>query len=544
MANFISFGEEARDKILKGVNKLADAVKITLGPKGLVVALEKAYGSPTITKDGVTVAKEIELEDQFENMGAQLVREASQKTADVAGDGTTTATVLAQSMIKEGIKYVASGISPTELEKGIDLATKEVIEVIKKVAAPVKGRSDIRQIGEISANSDAFIGNLIADAMEKVGKNGVITVEEAKGIESCLDFVEGMQLDRGYISAFFVTNKEKMIVELENPLVLVTDKKISSMKDLIPVLEEVARQGRSIFIVAEDVDGEALTTLVLNHMRQVIKAVAIKAPEFGDRRKATLQDIAILTGAKFISEDFGRKLEGVTFADLGSAGKVRITKDTTTIVDGKGDKNELDNRVRQIRLETDTTTSEYEKEKLQERLAKLSGGVAVIKVGAATETEMREKKDRVDDALHATRAAVAEGIVAGGGTVLIRAQKSLDVLRSDSVGIQAGINIIKRALEEPARIIAKNAGFEDSVVIDRIKNSEYEVGFDAKNGEFVNMIEKGIIDPARVTRSALQNAASIAKTILKLEVVAVTKKDDRAKKEMPAGLGGGMGDMY
>ncbi len=543
MANFISFGEDARDKILKGVNKLADAVKVTLGPKGLVVALERSYGSPTVTKDGVTVAKEIELEDQLENMGAQLVREASQKTADVAGDGTTTATVLAQSMIKEGIKYVASGISPTELEKGIDLATYEVIDEIKKMAMPVKGRAEIQQIAEISANSDTFIGNLIADAMEKVGKNGVITVEEAKGIESELDFVEGMQLDRGYVSAFFVTNKEKMSVELDNPLVLVTDKKISAMKDLIPVLEEVARQGRSIFIVAEDVDGEALTTLVLNHMRQVIKAAAIKAPEFGDRRKAVLQDIAILTGAKFISEDFGRKLEGITFADLGSAGKVRITKDSTTIVDGKGDKNEIENRVRQIRLESDVCTSEYEKEKLQERLAKLSGGVAVVKVGAATETEMREKKDRVDDALHATRAAVAEGIVAGGGTVLIRAQKRLDDLRSDSVGVQAGINIIKRALEEPARIIAKNAGYEDSVIIDKIKNSEHQIGFDAKNGIFVNMIEKGIIDPAKVTRSALQNAASIAKTILKLEVVAVTKKDDR-KKEMPAGLGGGMGDMY
>lgn len=542
MANFLSFGEEAREKLLKGINKLSDAVKVTLGPKGSVVALEKSYGSPLVTKDGVSVAKEIELDDQLENMGAQLVRVASQKTADIAGDGTTTSIVLSQAMIKEGIKYVASGISPSEIEQGIDIATAAVIEEITSMASSVKDKSEIKQIATISANSDTCIGDLIADAMEKVGKNGVITAEEAKGITSEISFVEGMQLERGYISPYFVTNKENMSASLDDVSLLVTDKKIGSMKDILHLLEGVSRQGKSLCIIAEDIEGEALATLVLNQIRGVIRTVAIKAPEFGDRRKAVLQDIAILTGAKFISDDFGRKLESTSVDDLGEASRITVTKDATTIVGGKGDKSEIDNRVKQLKLEIDTTTSEYEKEKLQERLAKLAGGVAVIKVGAPTETEMREKKDRVEDALHATRAAVAEGIVPGGGTVLIRAQKKLDSLKNENPGIQAGINIIRRALEEPARVIAKNAGFEDSVIISKIKDGSGAFGFDAKNGEFVDMLAKGIIDPAKVTKSALQNAASIAKTVLKLEVVAVNKKDDR-KKDMTPDLSG-MGGMY
>lgn len=548
MSNRVIFGEEAREKLVRGVNKLADAVKVTLGPKGLNVAIEKSFGSPLVTKDGVSVAKEIELEDQLENMGAQLVREAAQKTADIAGDGTTTATVLSQAMIKEGVKYVASGISPTEIERGIDLAIDEVVDEIKKMSTPVKDKLDIKQIATISANSDTFIGDLIADAMERVGKNGVITVEEAKGIDSELEVVEGMQLDRGYVSPFFVTNKEKMSSELDSPLILVTDKKISSMKDLIPVLEEVARQSRSIFIIAEDIDGEALATLVLNHMRQVIKAVAIKAPEFGERRKAVLQDLAVLTGAKFISEDFGRKLDGVTFEDLGCASKVRVTKDATTIVDGKGEKVEIENRISQIRREMEVTTSDYEKEKLQERLAKLAGGVAIIKVGAATETAMREKKDRVDDALHATRAAVAEGIVVGGGSALITASKRLEKFSlslSQNPGELAGVSIVKKALEEPLRVIVRNAGFEDSVIVDKIKNSAQGTGFDAKNGNFVDMITAGIIDPAKVTKFALVHAASVTKTILRLGAVSITKKEESKKESSLGGnFGGGMGDMY
>lgn len=548
MANILCFGEEARDRVLKGANKLADAVKSTLGPKGRVVALENSFGSPTVTKDGVSVAKKIELEDQFENMGAQLLREACQKTVDVAGDGTTTATVLAQAMLNEGIKYVASGLSPMDLERGIDIATSTVIEEIKKLATPVKDKSDIKQIATISANSDTIIGNLIADAMEKVGKNGVITAEEAKEVESSLSFVEGMQLDRAYISPYFATSKDKdkNVVDLDNPYILVTDKKISAMRDLVPLLEEVAKQSRSLFIIAEDVDGEALTMLVLNHMRKTLQAAAIKAPEFGERRKSTLEDIAILTGANFISDDLGRKLESITIDDLGSAAKVHITKtpkDLTTIVDGKGNKTEIEARIKQLQHEIEDCSSEYEKEKLQERLAKLAGGVAVIKVGAATETEMREKKDRVDDALHATRAAVAEGVVTGGGTVLIRAQKALDEIKNTDAGVAAGINIVKRALEEPTRIIARNAGYEDSVIVDNIKKSDPKIGFDARTGEFTDMIERGIIDPAKVTISALQNAASIAKTILKLEVAVITKKEDRRES---AGMPrfGGMEDMY
>lgn len=543
MSKIITFGEQAREKILKGVNTLANAVKVTLGPKGLNVVLEESFGAPTVTKDGVTVAKKIELADQLENIGAQLIREAAQKTADVAGDGTTTATVLAQSLINEGVKYVVSGISPTELERGIDMAVEIVSKEIKALAQEVKDKSEIKQVATISANSDSFIGDLIADAMERVGKNGVITVEEAKGITSELEVVEGMQFDRPYISPFFVTNKEKMVAELDNPLILVTDKKISSMKDLVPLLEEVARQNKSIFILAEDVEGEALTTLVLNHMRQVIKAVAVKAPEFGDRRKAMLEDIATLTGAKFISEDLGRKLEGISVTDLGTAEKVHVSKDHTTIVGGKGDKLDLENRIAQLRLEIENTTSEYEKDKLQERLAKLAGGVAVIKVGAATETEMKEKKDRVDDALHATRAAVEQGIVAGGGTSLIRAQRKLLTLTDANPGIQAGINIVKRALEEPARIIAKNAGFEESVIVDKVRGQEGNYGFDAKTGEFVDMIERGIIDPAKVTDSAVRNAASVSKTILRVGAAAVTKKEEGkdSAPQMPGGMGGMQG---
>lgn len=541
MANQITFGEKAREKLLKGVNTLADAVKVTLGPRGLNVALEKSYGSPVVTKDGVSVAKEIELKDQLENMGAQLVREAAQKTADVAGDGTTTATVLSQAMIREGIKFVAAGISPTDLEQGINIAVEKVVAEIKANARPVQGRIETQQVATISANSDLFIGNLIADAMEKVGKNGVITVEEAKNMESGLVVVEGMQFDRPYISPFFVTDKEKMVCELEKPFILVTDKKIGSMKDLVPMLEDVVRQSRPVVIIAEDVEGEALTTLVLNHMRQTIKAVAIKAPEFGERRKAVLQDIAILTGAKLISDDMGRKLESVTTQDLGTASRVKVTKDSTTIVDGHGDKLEIENRVVQLRMEIENCTSDYEKEKLQERLAKLSGGVAILKVGAATETEMREKKDRVDDALHATRAAMESGILAGGGTVYIRAQAILESYRNDNAGIEAGVRIVKRALEEPARVIASNAGFEESVVVDKIRNAQPGFGFDAKNGEFVDMLAKGIIDPSKVVYSALINAASVTKTILRLGAVSIIEKDD--KKEATGGMGGGMGGM-
>jgi chaperonin GroEL len=546
MAKQLVFGEEARAKILKGVNTLADAVKVTLGPKGRNVAIEKSFGSPTITKDGVTVAKEIDIKDKFENMGAQMVREVASKTADIAGDGTTTATVLAQAIYREGMKNVTAGANPMELKHGIDKAVATVVDTLGKMAKPVNGKSEIAQVATISANNDKFIGDLIADAMEKVGKHGVITVEEAKGMESEMSVVEGMQFDRGYLSPYFVTDTEKMEAVQENPVILITDKKISNMKDMLPILEQVAKQGIPLLIIAEDIEGEALATLVVNKMRGTLNIAAVKAPGFGDRRKAMLQDIAALTGGKLISDDLGIKLESITFADLGSAKKVRITKDNCTIVDGKGSDKDIKARIAQIKAEIEHSTSDYDKEKLQERLAKLSGGVAVLKVGAATETEMKEKKDRVEDALHATRAAVEEGIVIGGGVALLRAQGALDTLKL--TGDQAiGVNIIRRALEEPARIISSNAGYDAAVVMDKIKSSKEEnIGFDARNEVYTDMFRAGVVDPKKVSRSALQNAASIASLLLTTECMISEIPEEKPASPMPHGHGGmgGMGGMY
>lgn len=548
MAKKILFGQDARTKILKGVDTLADAVKVTLGPKGRNVALEKSFGSPIITKDGVTVAKEIELKDKFENMGAQMVREVASKTADVAGDGTTTATILAQAIYREGVKNTTVGANPMEIKRGIEKTVEKVVKEIEKLSKPVKNKSEIAQVATISANSDEFIGKLIADAMDKVGKHGVITVEEAKGMESDLEVVEGMQFDRGYLSPYFVTDAEKMEVILENPAILICDKKINNMKDLLPVLEQVAKQSIPLLIIAEDIEGEALATLVVNKMRGTLNVAAIKAPGFGDRRKAMLQDIAVLTDGRMVSDELGVKLENITFSDLGSAKKIKITKDDTTIVDGKGAEKDIKARIAQIKAEIDVSTSDYDKEKLQERLAKLSEGVAIIRIGAATETEMKEKKDRVEDALHATRAAVEEGIVAGGGVTFLRAQKSVESLKLS--GEQAiGKEIIKRALEEPARIIALNSGHEPSVVIDKIKNAKEEnIGFNARTEEYTDLIKAGVVDPAKVTRSALQHAASIASLLLTTEaMVSEIPEDKPAAPAMPGGMGGmpgGMGGMY
>jgi chaperonin GroEL len=544
MAKQIKFGEEARSKILDGVNTLANAVKVTLGPKGRHVAIERSFGSPTITKDGVSVAKEIDLEGRFENIGAQAVREVASKTADVAGDGTTTATVLAQAIFREGVKNVASGANPMDIKRGIDKAVAVAVEEIKRLASPVNGKNDIAQVATISANSDESIGNLIADAMEKVGQSGVITVEEAKGIQNELKVVEGMQFDRGYLSPYFVTNPEKMEAVLEGAAILICDKKITSMKDILPVLEQVAKQGQALFIIAEDIEGEALATLVVNKMRGTLKVVAVKAPEFGDRRKAMLQDIATLTGGRAVSEDLGTKLENITLADLGRANKIVTTKDHTTIVDGKGEQKAIEARIMQIKAEIENSTSDYDKEKLQERLAKLSGGVAVIKVGAATETEMKEKKDRVDDALHATRAAVEEGIVPGGGIALLRAQKAVAALNL-SPAEQVGVNIVKRALEEPLRVIVSNAGEEASVVVEKARGLEKNMGFDAKAGIYTDLIKAGVVDPAKVTRSALQHAASIAGLLLTTETVICEAPDEKqnAAGGMPGGMPGGMGGM-
>lgn len=543
-AKRILFGQEARQKILDGVNKLADTVKVTLGPKGRNVVLEKSFGSPTITKDGVSVAKEIELQDRLENAGAQMVREVASKTADVAGDGTTTATVLAQAIFREGNKYVTAGANPMDLKKGIEKAVEAVVEYIKNSAKPVSNKIEIQQIATVSANSDEQIGKQIAEAMERVGRDGVITVEEAKGIQSELEVVEGMQFDRGYLSPYFVTNPEKMLIELQHPYVLITDKKISTMKCLVPILEQVAKTGGNLLIIAEDVEGEALATLVVNKIRGALNVAAVKAPGFGDRRKALLEDVAILTGGKMISEDLGLNLESLLLSDLGRANKVVIDKDNTIIVDGAGQKDVIVARVAQIRQQVLTTSSDYDKEKLQERLAKLSGGVAVIKVGAATETEMKEKKDRIEDALHATRAAVEEGIVAGGGVALLRAQKAIDqlVLTGDEA---MGAQIVRRALEEPVRIISSNAGFEASVIVNDIRSRSPEsFGFDAKAGEFVDMILKGIIDPAKVTRSALQNAASISGLMLTTEAMVADLPEEKTDKTPVAPNMGGMGGMY
>jgi chaperonin GroEL len=542
MAKQIIYGEQSRQAILRGVNQLADAVKVTLGPKGRNVVLDKKFGSPTITKDGVTVAKEIDLKDPLENMGAQMVREVASKTSDTAGDGTTTATVLAQAIYREGAKNVVAGANPMELKRGIEKAVEVVVDEIKKMKRDVKGHM-IAQVGTISANSDETIGKIIAEAMDKVGKDGVITVEEAKTLETTLDVVEGMQFDRGYLSPYFVTDPERMEVVLENPVILIHEKKISSMKDLLPLLEQVARAGRPLLIIAEDVDGEALATLVVNKLRGTLQAAAVKAPGFGDRRKAMLEDIAVLTGGHAITEDLGIKLENIKMDDLGKAKKVTIDKDNTTIVEGAGNARDIEGRVKQIRVQIEETTSDYDREKLQERLAKLVGGVAVIKVGAATETEMKEKKARVEDAMHATKAAVEEGIVPGGGVALLRAGKALDSLKLE--GDQAvGAQIIRRAIEEPMRWIAANAGNEGSIVVARVKEAKAaDEGYNAATDTYEDLVKAGVIDPAKVVRSALQNASSIASLLLTTE--ALVSEIPEEKKEAPAMPGGGgMGGMY
>jgi chaperonin GroEL len=544
MAKQIVTGENSRQSILRGVNALADAVKITLGPKGRNAVIEKKFGAPIITKDGVTVAKEIELRDPLENMGAQMVREVASKTSDVAGDGTTTATVLAQAIFREGVKTVAAGASPTALKRGIDKAVEVAVNEISKLHKDVKGDM-IAQVGTISANNDKQIGGIIAEAMKKVGKDGVITVEESKTMETTLEVVEGMQFDRGYLSPYFITDPDRMECILENALILIHEKKISSMKDLLPLLEQIAKLGKPLLIIAEDVEGEALATLVVNKLRGTLQCAAVKAPGFGDRRKAMLEDIAVLTGGKAITEDLGIKLENVKIEDLGKAKKVTIDKDNSTIVEGAGKAGEIEGRVKQIRAQVETTTSDYDKEKLQERLAKLVGGVAVIKVGAATETELKEKKARVEDAMHATRAAVEEGIVPGGGTALLRTIAAIDKIKTEGDEL-VGVGIVKRALEEPARQIALNAGFEGAVVIGKVRESKDEnFGFNADSGEYVDLVKAGVIDPAKVTRLALQNAASIAGLMLTTEaLVAELKEDDKKAAAAGAPGAGGMGGMY
>ncbi len=541
-AKEIKYDVKAREAILKGVNTLANAVKVTLGPKGRNVIIEKSFGSPVITKDGVTVAKEIELENKFENMGAQMVREVASKTSDVAGDGTTTATILAQAIYAEGSKLVAAGINPMALKRGIDKAVETVVSELKKISKPTKDQKEIAQIGTISANNDATIGNIIAEAMDKVGKEGVITVEEAKAMETTLDVVEGMQFDRGYVSPYFVTDPEKMECILEDPYILINEKKISNMKDLLPLLEQIAKMGKPLLVIAEDTEGEALATLVVNKLRGTLNACAVKAPGFGDRRKAMLEDIAILTGGQVVSEDLGIKLENVSLNDLGRAKKVVITKENTTIVDGAGAREKIEGRVKQIRAQIEETTSDYDREKLQERLAKLIGGVAVIKVGAATETEMKEKKARVEDAMNATRAAVEEGIVPGGGTAFIRTLKALEAIKLEDSDEQHGISIIRRAVEEPLRQIANNAGYEGSVIVERVKAESGNIGFNAASGTFEDLMASGIIDPTKVTRTALQNAASVSGLLLTTEamVAEIPKKEEKG----PAMPPGGMGDMY
>jgi chaperonin GroEL len=538
MAKEILFDVRARESILKGVNTLADAVKVTLGPKGRNVVIEKSFGSPTITKDGVTVAKEIELENKFENMGAQMVKEVASKTSDVAGDGTTTATVLAQAIFREGSKLVAAGNNPMEIKRGIEKAVTAVVDELKKLSKPTKDHKEIAQVGIISANGDTTIGNIIAEAMEKVGKEGVITVEEAKGLETTLDVVEGMQFDRGYLSPYFVTDPERMEAVLEDPYILIHEKKISSMKDLLPLLEQVARSGKPLLIVAEEVEGEALATLVVNKLRGTLNACAVKAPGFGDRRKAMLEDIATLTGGRMIAEDLGIKLESVTLKDLGRAKRVTVDKDNTTLVDGNGKKADIEGRVKQIRAQIEETTSDYDREKLQERLAKLVGGVAVINVGAATETEMKEKKARVEDALHATRAAVEEGIVPGGGVAYLRALATLDKLKVDG-GEKFGVDIIRKALEEPIRWIAQNGGWEGSIVVNKVKEGQGAFGFNAATGEYEDLLQAGVIDPTKVSRFALQNASSVASLMLTTE--AMVAERPKEEKEAPGAGPHGMG---
>lgn len=541
-AKDVKFGDSARSKMIAGVNILADAVKVTLGPKGRNVVIDRSFGAPHITKDGVSVAKEITLKDKFENMGAQLVREVSSKTNDIAGDGTTTATVLAQAILNEGIKSVTAGMNPMDLKRGIDLAVKTVVENIKQTAKPASDSKAIEQVGSISANSDTTVGSLIAQAMEKVGKEGVITVEEGSGFEDSLDVVEGMQFDRGYISPYFANKQDTLTAELENPYILLVDKKISNIRELITVLEAVAKTGKPLLIIAEDVEGEALATLVVNNMRGIIKVCAVKAPGFGDRRKAMLQDIAILTGGTVISEEIGMQLDQTSLEHLGTAHKVTVSKENTVIVDGAGDANQISERVQQIRAQIEESTSEYDKEKLQERVAKLAGGVAVIKIGAATEVEMKEKKDRVDDALHATRAAVEEGVVAGGGVALVRAASALDGLTGANDDQNVGINILRRAIEAPLRQIVANAGDEPSVVINAVKNGEGNYGYNAATGEYGDMLEMGILDPAKVTRSALEHAASVAGLMLTTECMITEIPEEKSAMPDMGGMGG-MGGM-
>jgi chaperonin GroEL len=541
-AKYLEFSVEARARLKRGVDKLADAVKVTLGPKGRNVVIEKKFGNPTVTKDGVTVAKEIELEDEVENMGAQMVKEVATKTSDLAGDGTTTATVLAQAIFREGLKSVTAGSNPMALKRGIDKAVETVVEDLKKISVPTAGRKEIAQVGAISANNDPEIGKLIAEAMEKVGKDGVITVEEAKGLETTLETVDGMQFDRGYLSPYFVTDPEKMEAVLEDAYILVHDKKVSSMKDLLPVLEKVAQAGRPLLIIAEDAEGEALATLVVNKLRGTLKVCAVKAPGFGDRRKEMLRDIAVLTNGQVISEEVGFKLENTTLNDLGQAKRIVIDKDNTTIVGGKGKRDAIQGRINEIKAAIDKSTSDYDKEKLQERLAKLAGGVAVINVGAATETEMKEKKARVEDALHATRAAVEEGIVPGGGVALLWAQKTLDRAKGSDEDEKIGVEIVRRALEEPLRWIAQNAGQEGSIVVEKVRQAkDKNFGYNAQTDTWEDLVAAGVIDPTKVTRTALQNAASIAGLLLTTECVVVEKKEKEKAPPMP---GGGMGGMY
>ncbi|MCE5281446.1 MAG: chaperonin GroEL [Deltaproteobacteria bacterium] len=542
-AKILQYDEEARKSILKGVNTLADAVKVTLGPKGRNVIIDRSYGAPNVTKDGVTVAKEIELEDKFENMGAQMVKEVASKTSDVAGDGTTTATILAQAIFREGAKSVAAGSNPMDVKRGIDKAVDAVVKELKKLSKPTKDAKEIAQVGTISANNDEAIGAIIAEAMEKVGKEGVITVEEAKGLETEREIVEGMQFDRGYLSPYFVTNAEKMEVELDDCLILINEKKISNMKDLLPILEQIAKMGRPLLIIAEDIEGEALATLVVNKIRGTLHVAAVKAPGFGDRRKAMLEDIAILTGGKMISEEMGYKLENTKLEDLGRAKRITIDKDNTTIIDGAGSRAALEGRVKQIRAQVEETTSDYDREKLQERLAKLVGGVAVIKVGAATETEMKEKKARVEDALNATRAAVEEGIVPGGGVAYLRTLAALDKMKLEG-DEEVGVRIIRRALEEPLKMIASNAGLEGSIVVEKVKEKKGAFGYNARTDQYEDMIAAGVIDPTKVTRFALQNASSVASLMLTTQCMIADKpKEESPMPAMPPGGGGypGMG---
>jgi chaperonin GroEL len=543
-AKIIKFDQEAADAILRGVNTLANAVRVTLGPKGRNVILEKSFGSPVVTKDGVTVAKEIELDDRFENMGAQMVREVASKTSDVAGDGTTTATVIAQGIFREGLKMVAAGHSPMELKRGIDAAVSTIVDQLEKLSKPVRERAEIAQVGTISANNDTEIGNTIAEAMEKVGREGVITVEEAKGMETVLDVVEGMQFDRGYLSPYFVTDPERMEADIEDPLILLHEKKISNMKDLLPLLEQVAKLGKPLLIVAEDIEGEALATLVVNKIRGTLQVAAVKAPGFGDRRKAMLQDMATLTGGQVIAEELGLKLENITLNDLGRAKRVVIDKENTTVVEGSGKKKDIESRCNEIRKQIEETTSDYDREKLQERLAKLAGGVAVIKVGAATESEMKEKKARVEDALHATRAAVEEGIVPGGGVALIRSQGVLDSVTVANPEQQAGVNIVRKAIEDPLRLISQNAGQEGSIVTEQVRSGKGAYGFNAQAEVFEDLVKAGVVDPTKVVRTALQNAASVAGLLLTTEAMIAESPDDKDAPAMPPGMPpGGMGGM-